>query len=296
MSYLPGFGIHYEYHQVKVEVPRGVGLAWRRLSGVETDPIRGVGCTGVWGDIRIVWYGRTWRRLSGVLTDPIRGVGCTGGRLCRNFGRKSRSLVSGPGIGDVRNSKGFISDFGKIRAGPFTYGNASLSKFHYQARDHVTGRQQTCKAWSAINIPFSLHLCSVLNFNFTRSQAHEKGLGMATGRVHDLAVRPFDFQATARPPQAEPISAVGTIGSASVSPSDLTDLHPGAALNWPKTMFSDGGSFEATRTSSSKFSFISPPNRSSTRSLTGHRRELQEVQLARTISRRSAQDPPPGHS
>ncbi|KAI5348021.1 hypothetical protein L3X38_000908 [Prunus dulcis] len=25
-------------------------LAWRRLSGVETDPIRGVGCTGVWGD------------------------------------------------------------------------------------------------------------------------------------------------------------------------------------------------------------------------------------------------------
>ncbi|BBH09046.1 hypothetical protein Prudu_021442, partial [Prunus dulcis] len=31
--------------------------------------------------------------------------------------------------------------------------------------------------------------------------------------------RPFDFQATARPPQAEPISAVGTIGSASVSPS-----------------------------------------------------------------------------
>ncbi|KAI5334565.1 hypothetical protein L3X38_024698 [Prunus dulcis] len=54
------------------------GLAWRRLSGVETDPIRGVGCTGVWGDIRIVWYGRTWRRLSGVLTDPIRGVGCTG--------------------------------------------------------------------------------------------------------------------------------------------------------------------------------------------------------------------------
>ncbi|KAI5314569.1 hypothetical protein L3X38_043745 [Prunus dulcis] len=54
------------------------GLAWRRLSGVETDPIRGVGCTGVWGEIMIVWYGRTWRRLSGVLTDPIRGVGCTG--------------------------------------------------------------------------------------------------------------------------------------------------------------------------------------------------------------------------
>ncbi|KAI5334149.1 hypothetical protein L3X38_024282 [Prunus dulcis] len=53
-------------------------LAWRRLSGVETDPIRGVGCTGVWGDIMVVWYGRTWRRLSGVLTGPIRGVGSTG--------------------------------------------------------------------------------------------------------------------------------------------------------------------------------------------------------------------------
>ncbi|BBH07789.1 hypothetical protein Prudu_019813, partial [Prunus dulcis] len=33
------------------------------------------------------------------------------------------------------------------------------------------------------------------------------------------AVRPFAFSATARPPQAELISAVGTIGFASVSPS-----------------------------------------------------------------------------
>ncbi|BBH05004.1 hypothetical protein Prudu_016276, partial [Prunus dulcis] len=33
------------------------------------------------------------------------------------------------------------------------------------------------------------------------------------------AVRPFAFSATARPPQAKLISAVGTIGSASVSPS-----------------------------------------------------------------------------
>ncbi|KAI5342960.1 hypothetical protein L3X38_010836 [Prunus dulcis] len=55
-----------------------VGLAWRRLSGVETGPIRGVGCTGVLGDVVIVWYGRTWHRLSGVLTGPICGVGCTG--------------------------------------------------------------------------------------------------------------------------------------------------------------------------------------------------------------------------
>ncbi|KAI5313959.1 hypothetical protein L3X38_043135 [Prunus dulcis] len=48
------------------------------LFGIETGPIRDVGCTGVWGDIVIVWYGRTWRRLSGVLTGSIRGVGCTG--------------------------------------------------------------------------------------------------------------------------------------------------------------------------------------------------------------------------
>ncbi|BBN70232.1 hypothetical protein Prudu_1448S000500 [Prunus dulcis] len=36
---------------------------------------------------------------------------------------------------------------------------------------------------------------------------------------HTRALRLFDFQATGRPPQAEPISAVGTYGSASVSPS-----------------------------------------------------------------------------
>ncbi|BBN68980.1 hypothetical protein Prudu_671S000100, partial [Prunus dulcis] len=33
------------------------------------------------------------------------------------------------------------------------------------------------------------------------------------------AVRRFDFQATARPPQAEPISGKGTVGSAFLSPS-----------------------------------------------------------------------------
>ncbi|BBG97690.1 hypothetical protein Prudu_006896 [Prunus dulcis] len=42
-----------------------------------------------------------------------------------------------------------------------------------------------------------------------------------------------------------------------------TDLNPGAALSWPKIVFSDGGSSEATQISSSKFSFVSPPNRSS---------------------------------
>ncbi|BBN67824.1 hypothetical protein Prudu_198S000500, partial [Prunus dulcis] len=40
------------------------------------------------------------------------------------------------------------------------------------------------------------------------------------------AVRPFAFSTTARSPQAEPISAVGTIGSASVSPSGPDQSQP----------------------------------------------------------------------
>ncbi|BBH01982.1 hypothetical protein Prudu_012409, partial [Prunus dulcis] len=40
------------------------------------------------------------------------------------------------------------------------------------------------------------------------------------------AVRPFAFSATARSPQAEPISAVGTIGSVSVSPSGPDQSQP----------------------------------------------------------------------
>ncbi|BBH00167.1 hypothetical protein Prudu_010090, partial [Prunus dulcis] len=39
-------------------------------------------------------------------------------------------------------------------------------------------------------------------------------------------VRPFAFQGTARPPQAEPISAVGTYGSAFVSPSQPDRSQP----------------------------------------------------------------------
>ncbi|BBH05813.1 hypothetical protein Prudu_017309, partial [Prunus dulcis] len=68
---------------------------------------------------------------------------------------------------------------------------------------------------------------------------------------------------TARPPQAEPISAVGTYGSASVSSSRPDRSPPRGRLSWPKNIFSGGGSLEATRTSSSKFSLVSPPNRSS---------------------------------
>ncbi|KAI5339292.1 hypothetical protein L3X38_018564 [Prunus dulcis] len=41
------------------------------------------------------------------------------GRLCRNFGRKSRSLLSGPGIRVMSAiSTGFASGFGKFGAGP----------------------------------------------------------------------------------------------------------------------------------------------------------------------------------
>ncbi|BBH07285.1 HXXXD-type acyl-transferase family protein, partial [Prunus dulcis] len=52
------------------------------FSGVEIDPIRGVGCTSVWGDIVIlceVPRGVVSRGVgfSGVETDPICGVGCT---------------------------------------------------------------------------------------------------------------------------------------------------------------------------------------------------------------------------
>ncbi|BBG93505.1 hypothetical protein Prudu_001537 [Prunus dulcis] len=35
------------------------------------------------------------------------------------FGRKPRSLVWARHRGDVRNSKGFVSDYGKIRGGSF---------------------------------------------------------------------------------------------------------------------------------------------------------------------------------
>ncbi|KAI5339160.1 hypothetical protein L3X38_018432 [Prunus dulcis] len=105
-------------------------LTWRRLSGVETGPIRGVGCTGVWGDCL------AWRRLSSIETDPIRGVGCTGvwgdimvkilgnvpfiGETLPKF-RQKVSVFSkwARHRGDVRNFKGFVPGFGKIRGGSF---------------------------------------------------------------------------------------------------------------------------------------------------------------------------------
>ncbi|BBH01401.1 hypothetical protein Prudu_011656 [Prunus dulcis] len=44
--------VHRIHHRATLNLHASKsGLTWRRLSGVETDPIRGVGCTGVWGDM-----------------------------------------------------------------------------------------------------------------------------------------------------------------------------------------------------------------------------------------------------
>ncbi|BBN69219.1 AP2/B3-like transcriptional factor family protein, partial [Prunus dulcis] len=62
---------------------------------------------------------------------------------------------------------------------------------------------------------------------------------------------------------------------------NLANLHPGAALSWPENrrfidlLFMDNQASEVQPIS---------------------RRNLQRAKLARTICRRSAQDPPPGHS
>ncbi|BBG93120.1 cyclic nucleotide gated channel 1, partial [Prunus dulcis] len=72
------------------------------------------------------------------------------------------------------------------------------------------------------------------------------------------------------PPQAELISAVGTIGSASLSPSKPDRPPP---LGRPE--------------------LIGKP---CTRSPANPQEDLRRVQLARTSSHRSTRDPPPGHS
>ncbi|KAI5345228.1 hypothetical protein L3X38_013105 [Prunus dulcis] len=60
------------------------------------------------------------------ITD--RGLYCYKGRLCRNFGRKSRSLVSGPGIGVMSGiPKGSSRILGKFGAGPFGLKNAGAT-------------------------------------------------------------------------------------------------------------------------------------------------------------------------
>ncbi|BBG93458.1 hypothetical protein Prudu_001470 [Prunus dulcis] len=112
-----------------------VALVVPGLSGVETGPIRGVGCTGVWGEIVIVWYGRTWRRLSSMLIGPMRGVGSTGvwgdyvvilgnvqfiGETLPKFRQKVSVFIKwARHRGDVGKSTGSASFFWEIRGGSF---------------------------------------------------------------------------------------------------------------------------------------------------------------------------------
>ncbi|BBH06253.1 hypothetical protein Prudu_017844, partial [Prunus dulcis] len=80
---------------------------------------------------------------------------------------------------------------------------------------------------------------------------------------------------------------IGTYGSAFVSPSQPDRSQPRGPLSWPENHVFRGGSCKATRTSSSKFSFVSPPNRSSKASEVQpiSMRKLQRVKLAWTICR-----------
>ncbi|BBN67889.1 hypothetical protein Prudu_218S000500, partial [Prunus dulcis] len=77
-----------------------------------------------------------------------------------------------------------------------------------------------------------------------------------------------------------------------------TDLNPGAALSWPENRVFRRRFVEATQTSSSKFSFVSPPNRSSKApgARQNYKRDLRGIEVARTICHRNMRDPPPSHS
>ncbi|BBH02499.1 hypothetical protein Prudu_013082, partial [Prunus dulcis] len=120
-------------------------------------------------------------------------------------------------------------------------------------------------------------------------------------------LRPFAFQVTARPLQAEPISAMGTIGSASVSPSQPdqppprgrpelagkscfpTEVRP----KLPKLPARNSPSFLHQIDRFIDLLFMD--NQASEVQSTC-RRNLRRVKLARTICHRNTLDPPPGHS
>ncbi|BBG98804.1 hypothetical protein Prudu_008297, partial [Prunus dulcis] len=111
------------------------------------------------------------------------------------------------------------------------------------------------------------------------------------------AVRPFSFQATAQPPQAEPISAVVTYGSASVSPSQPDRPQPrdrpemAGKPCFPAEVPSKPPELPARNSPS----FLHQIDRASEVQSTC-RRNLRRVKLARTICHRNTRDPPPGHS
>ncbi|KAI5344552.1 hypothetical protein L3X38_012429 [Prunus dulcis] len=96
------------------------------LSGVSTGPIRGVGCTGVWG---VMWYDVEVPRGVGypalgqapyvALVVPAYGELCDMTWETLPKFRQKVPVFSewARHRGDVRNSKGFVSDYGKIRGG-----------------------------------------------------------------------------------------------------------------------------------------------------------------------------------
>ncbi|BBH00045.1 F-box family protein with DUF295, partial [Prunus dulcis] len=109
--------------------------------------------------------------------------------------------------------------------------------------------------------------------------------------------RPFDFQAAARPPQAEPISAVGTCGSASVWPSQPDQPPPqGRPELAEKSCFPTEVRSKLPEFPARNFLRFSTKSIEHQRSSPSAGRTFKRAKLARTICRRSAQDPPPGHS
>ncbi|KAI5333070.1 hypothetical protein L3X38_023200 [Prunus dulcis] len=112
------------------KVTHGVGFS----SGM-TDPIRGIGISGIWGDDMIVSHGVGF---SGVETDPIRGIGisCVWGdyvivrlkflgkvkitwEILPKFRQKVPVLSKWvQHRGDVRNSTGFVLGSEEFGAGP----------------------------------------------------------------------------------------------------------------------------------------------------------------------------------
>ncbi|BBH05552.1 hypothetical protein Prudu_016979, partial [Prunus dulcis] len=115
----------------------------------------------------------------------------------------------------------------------------------------------------------------------------------------DLGVRPFAFSATARPPQAELISPVGTIGSASVSPSRPDRPPPRGRPElagkpcFPKEVRPNPPEIPAQNSPSFLHQIDrvrhQEPDRTAKETFKGS-------QVARTICCRSTRDPPPGHS
>ncbi|BBH06313.1 hypothetical protein Prudu_017933 [Prunus dulcis] len=79
------------------------------------------------------------------------------GRLCRNFGRKSRSLVSGPGIGVMSGiPKGSSQILGKFGAGPFSWYQSS--RFNFLWTLHI---MCILKLWGLKWVPSRMAPCDV---------------------------------------------------------------------------------------------------------------------------------------